>query len=265
VAYYDLLARNELFIANGDALVVNGWNSVVGQSLTIRTRRRTPQGDLVTSENTLALTADRLANTLAISLNDGTLVGVAVHPTVAVQRGQTFVRIGLARGAGNPEQMTLAQDYVTIAAPLAWPGGRIASPTEGPGAIRSITGTDPPANASILETVPAGARWRLLSLRATLVTSTVTVDRRAFLYFDDGTSILWIWFAPGVQPGGTSNIYNFGTQGIEHGSRQDQFTMPLPPLTHLRAGYRINVTHANFSAGDDWSAPQLLVEEWIDI
>jgi hypothetical protein len=265
VAYYDLLARNELFIANGDVLVVNGWNSVVGQSLTIRTRRRTPQGDLVTSENTLALTADRQANTLAISLNDGTLVGIAVHPTVAVQRGQTFVRVGLARGAGNPEQMTLAQDYVTIAAPLGWPGGRIASPTEGPGAIRSITGTDPAAGQEISVTVPTNALWLILGLRAVLVTDATAITRVPRFVISDGTNVIYesepntFTGASVTMPQVTGNGLGFG--GLANYVRHH----PLPTRLLLRGGFQIQTITAFLQAGDDWGPPQILVEEWIDV
>jgi hypothetical protein len=265
VAYYDLLARNELFIANGDVLVVNGWNSVIGQSLTIRTRRRTPQGDLVTSENTLALTANRQANTLAISLNDGTLVGVAVHPTVAVQRGQTFVRIGLARGAGNPEQMTLAQDYVTIAAPLGWPGGRIASPTEGPGAIRSIMGTNPAAGDHIVETVPTNAMWRLISLRTALRTDTTVISRYPRVLCDDGANTFYAVDGPrGVNYSSESDfVLSAMQQRLSPVIAYDN--TPLPPDLRLRAGHRVRIFTTNLQSGDDWSPPQLLVEEWIDV
>jgi hypothetical protein len=266
VAYYDLLARNELFIANGDALVVNGWNSVVGQSLTIRTRRRTPQGDLVTSENTLALTANRQANTLAISLNDGTLVGVAVHPTVAVQRGQTFVRIGLARGTGNPEQVILAQDYVTAAAPLAWPGGRMSSPTEGPGAIRIIIGTNPPPGIGYsTETVPTNAVWELRSISATLVTdATSTVRLPVIEILLDETTPLYYYGSPTSQLGNLTVNHFFVQAGTEHATRDSTRVGMLPLGARLRGGLQIRYRVSNMQAGDDLSSPRLLVEEWID-
>jgi hypothetical protein len=258
---------DEMLIAPNDVLVVKAWNSITGQNLSIRIRYRTPDYQIVNSVFTMTPSADRLENTLKIALPARAfLIGVSVHTSVSTQRGQTFVRLTIAQDGTPPtEYLILAQDYVTVGASLSWPGGRISSPTEGPGAIRSITGTDPAPGTQSVEVVPTNARWRLLAWRATLTTDATAVTRLfPTLLFDDGANIFWVWFAPETVSASAIRRYNFAVLGVEHPNRSGEFGQPLPDLL-LKANYRIRTSVGSFQAGDDWSAPQMLVEEWIDV
>jgi len=254
------IQANSALIKSGDILRVTTWNSLTAQSLTVSGRF----ADGSDFSSTLNPTSDRLASIANIALGEKVPISVVVSTAVATQRGQTFVRIAIVDSAGT-QRAVLAQDYVTVAAPLAWPGGRISSPTEGPGAIRNITGTDPAPGAQSVEVVPTNARWRLLAWRATLTTDATAVTRNnPTLLFDDGANLFWVWFTPETVPASAIRRYNFAIIGVEHPNRSGEFGQPLPDLS-LRANYRIRTSVGSFQTGDDWSAPQMVVEEWIDV
>jgi hypothetical protein len=83
----------------------------------------------------------------------------------------------------------LLQGYVTDTSRLSFPGSPIRSSIEGPGVLRSITGTNPAANAEISETVPTNARWRVHAIRFTLVTDANVANREVALTLDDGAAV----------------------------------------------------------------------------
>jgi uncharacterized protein with beta-barrel porin domain len=247
----------------GDTLVVTAWNSVNGQTLAVRGRRRAVSGSLVDFDGSLLPTADRLASQLTIALDAGALVSVVVSTSIATQRGQTFVRLAIVDSAGN-QRAILAQDYVTPGTALAWPGGRISSPTEGPGAIRSITGTDPAAGSDWSETVPTNARWRLITAHAILSASATVANRNVYLVIDDGTNILYIIYSGFGQTAGQSIRYQFVNSHWGGSNLGDTTLIPLPEIPLLRSGFRVRAI-SNMQTNDDWSAPQLLIEERIDV
>ena len=135
---------------------------------------------------------------------------------------------------------------------------------DGPGTLQSITGTNPAAAAEISETVPTDVRWNLISFATTLVTDANAANRQVSFTLDDGTTVygrfhintsitasqtVVIAFAPGLLRGGTATI---------------SVTSPAPIPTLLLAGHRIRTIVASIQAGDDWGAPQFLVEAWHD-
>ncbi|MBA7633910.1 hypothetical protein ES703_41481 [subsurface metagenome] len=131
------------------------------------------------------------------------------------------------------------------------------------GRILSITGTDPAAGVDISETVPSRRRWRILALYFTLVTSATEANRYARLLITDGTNVLYEFVPPTPQTAGGTNHYSFShfptSESIGYGRR----AYPLPPLM-LTSGYKIQTALLAKEADDNLSAPQLLVEEWID-
>lgn len=133
---------------------------------------------------------------------------------------------------------------------------------DGPGTIRSITGTDPAAGAEISETVPADARWRLMGVGLTLVTDATAANREVRLVIDDGTTIIAEIPAGVTQVASETRRYSFGA-GFPRGAGAQSLNViaPLPPVV-LGAGYRVRTLTTNLQAGDNYGAPQLLVEEW---
>lgn len=210
---------------------------------------------------------DRTLTPGQIPLTDGWLLNVTVRlSSGALITGQSFALVELVRGGGSDAFViaTLVSGYVTAVQPLAWPAGRVLNSLEGRGSLRSITGTNPAAGAEVAETVPTGARWRLISCVATLVTDATVSNRQASILIDDGANVLVRSGNNVSQSASQTRLYIAAAFGAWGDMGSVPMGLSLPPDMWLLAGYRIATATVNLQAGDNWGAPQLLVEEFLE-
>lgn len=261
------LAPHGLYVEGDDYLLVSAINTVASVVIVIGGRMVQPNGRPKPFQDELAATADRVVATKAINLGDGWLQEITVIARGAAPIvGQTFVRVDLVRGAGAGRNVhgTLIQGPVTAFMRAAWPGSPVQTTIGLPGALRSLTGTNPAANVEIVETVPTGARWRLLSFRATLVTDANAAAREVAITFDDGTTV-YAEAAAGVnQAASLTRQYTATRGGVRGAAATGTGILIAIPDLRLAAGHRIATVTINRQAGDDFGAPQLLVEEWLE-
>jgi len=180
--------------------------------------------------------------------------------------GQTWIRVDVVRGlTGAVEPLaTLMQGCITATQKIAFPGSEMYSTLERPGAIRTITGTNPAANTEVLETVPTGARWRLLALTVRLVNDATVANRLPILILDDGlASMAWSAVTSAMTAGAQWQA-TWGTYGVTIAPTSLGSIAALPDGLVLLAGHRIRTNTLNFQAGDEYGAPQLTVEEWLE-
>ena len=255
------------YIAAGDHLVMDSWSSAAPGDLTITARVLTPDGQVQTQRWTHTPNTDRSRATTRVPLAEGFLLGVLVEAVgIAYARGQCWLLVGIQRGAGavGVVHEQLIGDYVTGRVRLTWPGGLIRSSVEGPGVLRSVTGADPAAGAEISMTVPSGARWLLRALSAVFVTDATAGNRQPRLVIDDGTNILFQSADPSLQAASVTNRYSAGASLAAQTAAVNTHLLALPSELGLSAGWRIGTNTSGIVAGDNWGAPQLLVEEWIE-
>jgi hypothetical protein len=211
--------------------------------------------------------SDRTAATSLFSLAQGFLVGLQVRASAgAPRRGQVFVIVDLVRGRLGALQPlgVLLQGYVQDTTVLAWPGSPIIASPEGPGFTRLVTGTNPGAGIEIIETVPTNARWRLLSIAASLVTDATVTNRLPSLVLDDGASIYARIPAAAVQVASLTTLYTWAVGAVNNAVATSVSAAPAPQGVMLMGGHRIRTLTANIAGGDDWGAPVYVVEEWIE-
>jgi len=159
----------------------------------------------------------------------------------------------------------LRAGYLTDSKTITWPPGVFEGFTEGPGLIRRVTGTDPAAGNEISETVPTNARWRLLAMRIRLATTLPAATRRVHLILDDGVHIFAKIKCYQTQAENVTRSYTFiSGLGYEDTSAVGEAMATLPVVILLDQGYRIRTATDNLGADDDYSAPILLVEEWLE-
>lgn len=259
---------SDLFVSGSDALVLTSYNSATGTSIHVRGILLRTDGVAVPFQFIQVPNADRSAKTTVIPLTEGFLLSAAVFlGSGSAKRGQCYVQLMVARGIETSQVLhrILTQGYVGTAINLTWPGNRLEQPTEGPGFMRAVTGTDRAAGVEILETVPTGARWSLHSMFAQLTTDATVANRIVRLALSDGVNFIVVTPGPANQTASTSWSYNWfkGAVYFTSPSIQNQ-SVPMPIAAVLLAGYAIQTTTVNIVAGDNWGAPELFVEEWIE-
>lgn len=207
--------------------------------------------------------SDRTLATSTIAIPDIPIALTARASAAGVQRGALYVRVYLRIDADRLQ--LLFAGYVTDTSAPIYPNGKIESSIEGPGLIRSIAGTNPAAGTEISETVPTGAKWKLLGFIATFTTDATAGNRVTSLAADDGTTIYVRASSQFSHGASAANVYSWApgiTNPAAHNANPIQ--SPFPVGLQLPAGHRIRTVVNNLQAGDDWGAPQFLVEEWLE-
>lgn len=257
---------SRFYLRPAERFQIQSWCSVAGIVLEIHGLLLLPSGEVQEISELHIPNADRTVATDFFSLPECFLLHLQVRITTgSLVRGQCFITAGIVRGRAGASTLvsTLFSDYVTDTTFPTYPRSPISHSIAGPGSIRSITGTDPAANTEISETVPPGARWIILAVHFTLITGVDVADRIIHLQLDDGASIFSDICSTTAHPASTTKVYNFANFGSTQIAPIDCLYVPLP-LVPLLAGYRVRTSTELMAGTDDYSAPQMLVEEWIE-
>lgn len=262
------LAPSGAYMRLDDNLRITSYNSAAGVGLTIRSRILTTDGSIDASSDGQTPNTDRTAKQSILITPEGWLLGGQVFVSAGTPLvGQCYVVVEIFRGTTTSgiALQQLAAGYVTAKQPLAFPLPFWWSSIEGAGALRSIAGTTPGAGVEISETVPTGARWELLVFKATLTTSAAAANRLPALTIDDGTTEYYRDQLAANEPASTA-YRNVWAQGLSLGSGLNTATQrgALPVGLRLGSGHRIKTVTAAIDAGDQWSAVQYVVREWIE-
>ena len=256
-----------LYVGPDDRLRIEVATAIAGVTLRLDVRLLLPGGEIKSSVWTFGPTGDRGINTWWVTLAEAFLLSVLCSTDSAVPPGACWVRCLLVRGGGGGASLAQAivMGYLAQRSGLAWPYPRYQNPVEGVGRLRVIVGTDPAAGWQIMETVPAGARWSLLALTATLATSAVVIDRMVMLRLDDGVQTWWMSVPSFLQPAGFTAPYNWAIGVPARVSAPPGYIQDaLPNRITLAAGWRFRTDTINMDVGDNWGAPVYYVEEWVE-
>ena len=262
-----LMGPATLYMTGEDTLEVAAINTVTNQTVLVTGRFLNLDGTITPFAHEVRPGAARTLALIIRGFGDGWLLNLTAHAGVSgTLTGQTYARVRLVRGhtSGATVLGTLIAGYVTTVQSLAWPGTPLKSSLDGQGWLRSVGGTDPAAGVEITETVPTGARWRVHALSAALVTDATVANRIATLVIDDGATILYSIDPAAVQPA-TQNIRYSGGPGSQRlGAVNSSSIWNLPIDLLLLAGWRLRTSTNALQAGDNWGAPQLWIEEYLE-
>lgn len=262
-----LVGPGGFYVTGEDNWRIQSFNAATGVVVTIRGRMLTLAGVVVPFELTHTPNTDRTLKTTLHAAGEGWLLNAyAIVSSGAPILGQTFVELQLVRGLEGAvlELATVLQGVVSAAQRLAWPGSPLATTIASPGNVRLVTGTDPAAGAEISEAVPTGARWRILSLFATLVSSADAANRIVALLIDDGATTYYRSESGETQVANQTRHYVWANAQARHSAFNLQMALTAPGRMVLRAGHRIFTSTQSLQAADNWGPPQLLIEEWIE-
>ena len=254
-----------VYVRPPDVLQVRGGTNLAGgDTLSFNIRILKADGTIQQEQEQLVVTAGWGITSKFVDLPEGYILSVTIQSASALSRGQSVADAYLQRGrvgAGLIVQ-ELCSDYISTTHMATYPGGRVADPLEGPGNIRSITGTLPAAGAEISEVVPAKTQWRLIAFRYTLTTAVAVANRETTLTEDDGANVFAQMPSTFTQAASLVHSYTYGL-GLQTqaGAQALIHTIPLVAAI-LPPGFRIRTLTTNIQAADQYTAPQYLVEEW---
>jgi hypothetical protein len=256
---------SNLYVRPPEAILLRGnTNLAGGDTVNIVIRILRADGTITTELESLVVVPGFVPTNLRVSLPEGYLLNIAATATVANFRGATYCAAFLIRIpiAGPVVEQGLFGDYVTSGQAATWPNGRIVNGAEGPGNLRSITGTVPAAGAEISEIVPGNMRWRLMAFRYSLTTAVAVANRESNLTFDDGANVYASETSGFTEAASLTDTFSWmlGVQRLQ-ALQSTLLTLPLPSLI-MPGLHRIRTNTANIQAADQYTAPQYLVEEW---
>ena len=260
-------ALGGVYLSNDEHVRLTAHCSQANVRLAIEGRIIGLDGAINSIRAELAPTSDRVLSSAIANAREGWLLHGHVRAiSGAPSVGRCFCRVEVVRGrTGDVTPLvTLAQGYVGELSNLAWPQQVTAAPGEGRGVIRSITGTDPAAGAEWSETVPTNARWRLIAARASFVTDATVASRTVSLRIDDGTTDVWLLPSHATQAASLTFPYSLAAIGQSGFASGNSIVIPMPPDVFMLPGWRVRSATGTIQAGDNWGAPQLWVEEWIE-
>lgn len=257
-----------VYLTGEDKLRVTAYTNTASVILSVVGRILRPDSTPTPIGETIAPSSARTAVTRTFQLSEGWLLGLGIAPAAGVSSlGVTWVQVDLIRGDGLAAQLvqSLGYGFITARNNFAWPQSGNQLSTDGPGALRSITGATPAAGGEISETVPSGARWELISISWLLTTSVTVANRSPNLIFDDGSAV---YFRANLVTPIAASLASQNTFGQGLGqftsANNVRLTSGLPVNNRLGAGHRIRTNTDNIQAADQYSAIQYLVREWLE-
>lgn len=263
------VAPYQFITDDDDNLRIVSVNSKTGVTLTIQGYRIDRAGVKVPFTYTHTPNTDRSVKTESFKFGAGALVSLNVQAAAGSPLvGQSFVIVQLIRGlsAATIVLGTLLQGYVTTTQGLGWPGSPIVSSTAGEPLVRNVAGTIPAAGVDIVEAVPAGARWELVS-HFVVFTASAAVINRLMSYVTRATS------NPTRLMAGNASVAASETWSLQWGpnlplANDGGFFIaeaPLPDRTIMAAGDTFGTFTPNMQAGDHFSFNLYVVREWLEV
>ena len=254
-----------------DFLQVGIAGAVAGATVTVCARTLNQRGVPQRHVRTFTPSSNRTFVGSVVNIGDGFLLDVSARVTGgSVIDGQVWVVLELVIGQIGEQQKvtTLAAGYVTPTSPVFGPASQYASSLDTAGAPRSIQVGNPAAGADWSLSVPAGARWDLISASALFTSSVGVATRLPRLIVDDGTNTLFE--APAIFPQAASlAITQSWGAGAGGPVTTDELTggsvsSGLPNDFMLLAGWRVRSSTGAIQVGDQWSAISVSVLEWLE-
>lgn len=208
-----------------------------------------------------------IASTTEYPLNAGALLNLRVGVgSTAVQYGLVWVRVQLILGAGTSANVigTLAQGFVSTQNDLGWPGSPIEKQDQAAGFLVSEPGVL--GGASVLWTVSAGQRYRVICGRFSYAASAVAGNRNGFVaVLDPAGNYVYAGENSVAFGAGVTQAFSFaaGHSPSADGAASN-FHLPFPTDLELMTGWQVQVSASGAQAGDGISGPILVYRTRVD-
>jgi len=264
-AFNKILPPSSLYIERDDKLVIQGTSVGSVDQITVNVRLLRADGTVSAMQGVLATTADQVTRTLSMDLAEGYLLSVSAKAVQSTQRGVTFCRTFLNRGAfgtGQPGQVLFA-DYLTQSMSSGFPNGRITDPSEGTGQLLSVSVANPAAGADWSFIALTNTRVRIVSLKAVFTASAAVANRSIGVRLIQTALQSWLGEAEAnVVASSVTQVAGTALPGYATSITNYQL-LPLPPALYLASTDTLQSTTGGIDVADQWSAIALAMERWL--
>lgn len=285
-----------LYIQRDDVLTLQGATQVANEALTITARILLPfaqragqpdappdigvsggpmlgPGYIQTISQRLALTTVRTLTTAQIVLTEGYLLSLSIIASQSTQRGNTFTRAYLTRGASQTTPVNafelLAAGYTSQTYPVVWPNSTVTTPSDGPGIINLTQFGNPAAGNDFSAAESANGRARLQAFSAKFVAGAGVGNRFVSFQIQSSGSILQPFQVQDTAAitAGQTVIYSLGpgATNIRGGGTPSVITLPVPSPFFGLPGVSVVSSTQGILAADQWSSIIGCYEEWLEL
>jgi hypothetical protein len=261
----DVPPSQYLYLQQNDVIAFIHLSNVVNTPVFVRYRYLTPEGEI--KEGVFNFNTTGGQSFIIMPFLEGWILSIGLQCGAPFPPGAfVFVQISVMRGFATASPAvsfgTIWEGYVPFAAQTGWPGTPSMHVIDGPGVLRSVTGSTPAAGAEILEVVPSNRRWTLIAFNFNLTASAAAANRSPALVLDDGVNTFLVSRTSVPQTAGQLVGYTGSPGSPFYNDTLLHILLPFPSALPIKAGFRIRTNTTSIQAGDQYSAPQYLVQEW---
>ncbi len=262
----DVLPPAAVYVGPDDEIVIEARSPSVTTALTVAYRLLTPQGEIKYGLLTPSIsTVGTAVQDVVVPPAEGYLISVHLNANSA-SRGQCFCKMFLRRtgaAGGGPLGHLLVQGYVSLDDHLGYPQSPTESSLNGRGWTHTATFADPGAGANFFTTVPAGVRWKIQTVIATLVTNATPGNRFAGLVaLSPAAQTEFNIQTPAAIPASTTAFLSWAP-GFPELNINNQWTAPSVIDLILVAGSQVSIQVTALQGTDQISSVRLTLEEWV--
>lgn len=262
----NILPPAAVYVAPGDALVLQGRSPSVTSKVDLTIRLLTPDGEVKEGVFQESITTIGTAiEEFAFNPAEGFLLSAHLQAG-AVSRGQCFVRLFLKKNPSGSDQTLgalLFQGYVSLDDHLSYPQSPTESSLNGRGWTHSVTIAAPGNGNPVFLVVPAGIRWRLVSITTAMSTDVTVGNRACVLQLQDPIGGVFYDASNAANIPASQFIALTWAPGATLNALFVAQTMGLPTEVLLGAGFKIQISPLFFGAADHFDITRMEVEEWI--
>lgn len=255
----------DAYVGKDDQLWIGTATQTASVVVTINARLLMPGGEIKLNQWTVAAPAVRSMAYKSFNLPESFILSIAATTNLTPGGGSCFVELLISRLAPSlfNSAQVLAQGYVNFNQPVCWPGGVQSTSVDCAGLIRTVGGTTPAAGANISDTVPANAKWQLMSMQFQLVTSAAVANRLMVVVLDDGLNAFASMAETAAQAASLTWIYTLAPSILSNAGANGFAQATIPNPTILYPGFRIRSNFLLLQAADQISQIIYQVQEWL--
>jgi hypothetical protein len=252
------LVQHSQFTQLGDYYKITVYSQVTPCEISVAGRLRSPEGEFSNFDHRINVATSGLQTIFRPSSGAWWIMSImASVVSGTVNPGDVSVKVELTQGVAPGNQ---PHDLLLFGYPSNFTPASPMYPLPPARAGLVFTGTNPAAGAEISETVPAGQRWKIKFISATLLTSAVVANRFPRLQFLRAGTMYARLPAGFVIPASSSMTALWANVGATNTISSTATIAVLPDLPPVEAGDVINTSTLVLDVADDWGAPVIYYE-----